>query len=83
MPQDRQAQLRRRARKAAASLSAIEFKVLALAARDGLSNAQIGARLGLAPGTVGQILARALWKFDRALRRQEQPWWSFWRRKHR
>jgi DNA-directed RNA polymerase specialized sigma24 family protein len=83
MPQDRQAQLRRRARKAAASLSAIEFKVLALAARDGLSNAQIGARLGLAPDAVEQILARALWKFDRALRRQEQPWWRFWYCQHR
>lgn len=65
----------RKVRRAAAALSPEEHEVLRLSAAYGLSNDEIGARLGLSNGEVVRLLARALSKFGRALERQERCWW--------
>jgi RNA polymerase sigma factor (sigma-70 family) len=65
---------------AAAALSALEREILVLSAGHRLRNAEIAARLGLTERRVERLLATALRKFDRALERQEQRWWSFWSR---
>ena len=68
-----------RLERAAAKLRPIEREVLILSARDGLSNGEIAARLGITAAAAERILARALCRLDRALERQRRrPWWRFW-----
>lgn len=57
-----------RVENAAASLSALERDVLSLSARVGLCNCDIAELLGISERRVERLLARALRKFDRALR---------------
>jgi RNA polymerase sigma factor (sigma-70 family) len=57
-----------RAEKAAASLNALERDVLSLSAHVGLRNCDIAELLGISERRVERLLARALRKFDRALR---------------
>ena len=64
--------------KAASSLRPIEREVLVLSARERLSNGEIAARLGITAQAAERLVARALCKLDRALERQERPWWRFW-----
>ena len=67
-----------RLEKAAAGLRPIEREVLMLSARERLSNEEIAARLGITAEAAERLLAKALCKLDRALERQERPWWRFW-----
>lgn len=67
-----------RIEKAAKSLRPDEREVLVLSAREQLSNAEIASRLGISSEAVERLLAGALRKLDRALERQERPWWRFW-----
>ena len=67
-----------RLEKAASSLSPPEREVLVLSARERLSNEEIAVRLGLTVEAAERLLADALCKLDRALERQERPWWRFW-----
>lgn len=67
-----------RLEKAASSLRSIEREVLVLSARERLSSDEIAARLGVTRRTAERLLAKALCGLDRALERQEQPWWKFW-----
>jgi RNA polymerase sigma factor (sigma-70 family) len=78
MAKDRSAVTLERLEKAASRLRPIEREVLVLSARERLSNAEIAARLGIAPESVERLLANALCTLDRALERQERPWWKFW-----
>lgn len=64
--------------RAALGLRPIEREVLVLSAREGLSNGEIAARLGITPEAAERLLARALCRLDRAIERQERPWWRFW-----
>jgi DNA-directed RNA polymerase specialized sigma24 family protein len=57
-----------RVENAAASLSALERDVLSLSAHVGLCNCDIAELLGISERRVEKLLARALCKFDRALR---------------
>jgi DNA-directed RNA polymerase specialized sigma24 family protein len=57
-----------RVENAAASLSALERDVLSLSAHVGLCNCDIAGLLGISERRVEKLLARALRKFDRALR---------------
>ena len=63
---------------AAKSLRPDEREVLVLSARERLSNAEIAGLLGISPEAVERLLARAIDRLDRALARQERPWWRFW-----
>jgi RNA polymerase sigma factor (sigma-70 family) len=54
-----------------------EREALILSARVGLSNEEIAARLGLSVEAVERLLADTLVALDRALERQERPWWRF------
>ena len=67
-----------RLEKAAARLRLIEREVLALSARDHLSNDKIADRLGITPRAAERLLAKALCRLDRAIERQRRPWWRFW-----
>ena len=78
MASDRPPVTLERIEQAASRLRPIDREVLILSARERLSNAQIGVRLGLTTETVERLLATALCKFDRALERQERPWWKLW-----
>lgn len=64
--------------KAASSLRPIEREVLVLSARDQLSNDEIADRLGVTPRAAERLLATALCRLDRAIERQERPWWRLW-----
>ena len=68
----------KRLERAASSLRPIEREVLVLSARERMSNDEIAARLGITPEAAERLLARALCRLDRALERQERPWWGFW-----
>jgi len=78
MARDRPSLTLERLEKAATKLRPIEREVLVLSARDGLSNAEIAARLGITTEAAERLLARALCNLDRALERQSRPWWRFW-----
>lgn len=67
-----------RVEQAAKSLRPIERQVLVLRARQRLSNDEIALRLGIEPQEAQRLLAKALLRLDRALTRQERPWWRFW-----
>jgi RNA polymerase sigma factor (sigma-70 family) len=67
-----------RVEQALASLTYIEREVLRLGAAEDLRNHEIAARLGISARKVERILARALAKLDRAVSREERPWWRFW-----
>ena len=69
-----------RVARAAARMSPLESEILVLSAGHRLRNEEIAARLGLSERRVERLLGRALRKFDRALERREQRWWSFWSR---
>lgn len=78
MARDRSAVALDRLEKAAAKLRPIEREVLVFSARERLSIAEIAARLGITAEAAERLLARALCRLDRALERQERPWWRFW-----
>lgn len=78
MAGDRRAVTPGQLERAALRLSPIEREVLVLSARKRLPKHEIAARLGLTPGAVEQILARAIAALDCALEREERPWWKFW-----
>lgn len=63
---------------AARTLRPLEREALVLSAAERLSNAELARRLGLSVGAAERLLARALRRLDRALERQERPWWHFW-----
>jgi RNA polymerase sigma factor (sigma-70 family) len=69
---------RERLEKALVSLRPIEREVLFLSARDRLPNARIAEHLSITNDAAERLLAKALRKLDRALERQERPWWRFW-----
>jgi RNA polymerase sigma factor (sigma-70 family) len=70
----------RRVNRAAACLSPLEREVLVLSAGRGLRNAEIAARLGIGERRAEHILARALYKFDRAMEQRPRRWWRLWLR---
>lgn len=78
MARDRSAMTLEQLERAASRLPPMEREVLVLSAREGLSNGDIGARLGITPEAAERLLARALCRLDGALERQRQPWWRFW-----
>jgi RNA polymerase sigma factor (sigma-70 family) len=78
MARDRSALALDRLERAVAKLRPIEREVLALSAREGLSNGEIAARLGITREAAERLLAKALRRLDRTLERQERPWWRFW-----
>jgi RNA polymerase sigma factor (sigma-70 family) len=78
MASDRPPLTPERLEKAASSVSPPEREVLVLSAGERLSNDEIAARLGLTVEAAERLLADALCKLDRALERQEWPWWRFW-----
>ena len=78
MARDRAPVTLERLEKAASSLRPIEREVLVLSARERLSNDEIAARLGVTAQAVERLLARAICRLDRALQRQERPWWKLW-----
>lgn len=67
-----------RLEKAAKSLRPLEREVLILSAREHLSSGEIAGRLGISPDAAERLLAGALRRLDRALERQERPWWRIW-----
>ena len=67
-----------RLERAASTLLPIEREVLLLSARERLSNGEMAVRLGMTTQAVERLLARAISKLDRAIERQERPWWKFW-----
>ena len=78
MARDRPSVTLERLEKAASSLHPTEREVLVLSARERLSNSEIAERLGITSQVAEHLLARALCRLDRALERQEWPWWRFW-----
>ena len=78
MARDRPTVTFERLESAVSSLHPIEREVLVLSARERLSIDEIAARLGVAPQVAERLLAKALCKLDRALERQERPWWKLW-----
>ena len=78
MARDRPSLTPERLEQAASGLSPSEREVLRLGARERLSNDEIAERLGVSTEAAQRLLADALCKFDRALERQERPWWRFW-----
>lgn len=78
MARDRPTVTPERLEQAAARLRPLEHEVLFLSARDHLANDQIAEHLGISTEAAERLLAKALRKLDRALERQERPWWRFW-----
>jgi len=78
MARDRSSITLDRLERALGDLRPIEREVLVLSAREGLSNREISARLGITAEAAQRLLARALCRLDRALERQKRPWWRFW-----
>jgi DNA-directed RNA polymerase specialized sigma24 family protein len=67
-----------RIERAARCLSRQEREILVLSASQDLRLEAVAKRLRLSPAEAARLLASALCKLDRALRRQERPWWRFW-----
>ena len=67
-----------RMRRALAKLKPIQREVFLRCAADGLTYAQIGARLGISAEKVERHLADALHNLDRLMERAERPWCRFW-----
>ena len=67
-----------RVERAARCLSPHEREMLVLSASDNLGLEAAAGRLGLSTAEAQTLLANALCKLDRALQRQERPWWRFW-----
>ncbi len=63
---------------AASHLRADEHEALLLGARERLASSEIAERLGISAREAEALVARALLKLERALRRRERPWWRFW-----
>ncbi len=78
MTRDRPAVTPERLEKAAKRLRPAEREVLVLSARELLSNDEIALRLGIEPREAQRLLAKALLRLDRALARQDRPWWRLW-----
>ena len=78
MANDRQPIDAGRIERAARCLSSREREVLVLSAGENLGLDTVADRLGLSTTEAERLLADALCKLDRALRRQERPWWRFW-----
>lgn len=78
MVNDRQPIDADRIERAARCLSPREREVLVLSASDDLGLEAVAGRLGLSTAEAQRLLADALCKLDRALERQERPWWRFW-----
>ena len=78
MARDRPPPASERLEEAVSRLRPIEREVLLLSARERLSNEEVAARLGIEPAAAERFLAKALRKLDRAIERQERPWWRFW-----
>ena len=78
MARDRAPVTLERLERAASSLHPTEREVLVLSARERLSNGKIAARLGMTTQATERLLARAISKLDRAIERQERPWWKVW-----
>lgn len=64
--------------RAAQNLKSLERDILAMSAGRGLLIGDIAALLGISERRVERLLARALYKFDRALERELRPRWLFW-----
>ncbi len=64
--------------RAARCLGRRERAVLVLSAAEELALEEVAERLGLDSAEAERLLASALYKLDRALRRLERPWWRFW-----
>ncbi|HEY5712616.1 MAG TPA: sigma factor-like helix-turn-helix DNA-binding protein [Allosphingosinicella sp.] len=67
-----------RIERAARCLSPCEREVLVLSASEKLGLDAVAERLGLSAAEARRLLANALCKLDRALERQQRPWWRFW-----
>lgn len=78
MARDRPPLTHERLERAASRLRPVEREVLGLSAREHMSNQEIAARFGITVRAAERILAKALCRLDRALERQERPWWRFW-----
>ena len=78
MANDRPEPTPERLEKAARRLRSSEREVLILSARERLSIGEIAMRLGISAGAAERLLARALRRLDRAIERQDRPWWRFW-----
>jgi len=78
MVNDRQPIDADRIERAARCLTARERQVLVLSASENLGLETVADRLGLSLSEAQRLLADALCKLDRALERQEGPWWRFW-----
>lgn len=78
MARDRPTVTPERLEQAAARLRPLEREVLFLSARERLPNQEVAERLGITSEAAERLLAKALRKLDRALERQERPWWRFW-----
>lgn len=78
MASDRPTLTPERLKQAAARLRPLEREALVLSGRERLSNDEVAERLGITTEAAERLLAKALRKLDRALDRQERPWWRFW-----
>lgn len=67
-----------RLEQAATRLPADEREALRLAASEHLTAGEIAWRLGIPVAEAEALVARALLALERALRRQDRPWWRFW-----
>ena len=78
MAKDRPALSVDRIGRAARCLSPRERELLVLSRPEHLGLEAAARRLGLSPAEAERLLADVLCKLDRALERQERPWWRFW-----
>jgi RNA polymerase sigma factor (sigma-70 family) len=62
-----------RFKEAAATLSPLERDVLFLSARVGLPNSKIAELLGISERRAERLLGSAIFKFDRAVQKEEDP----------